>query len=186
MSLCFVAPSGKSGVAPEVYATTHGLHVCVLPETLRSLYVFANRFTTLIGPSPSSASTVVPSRSNIAASFPLSAARLRLSVCDVNVSLPGVSVPSADSIGVVLEASSEVYLEYSKEHSRLEVEVAKVTARRSAITQTEPSATLLRPFSLRMAAELSASSGELKGQAEIGELSVVLTYAVRNTTVLAC
>ena len=48
-----------------------------------------------------------------------------------------------------------------------------------AAQQLEPSATIVRPFSLRVAANLSPAEGELKGQADLGELSVLLTYSVR-------
>lgn len=210
ISLRLVAPSSNDSndVPPELYVTVSSVHVTVLPEPLRELIAFVNRFTAL---NSSSAMPVVSAAAAppppAAAVCPFPRCKLRLSVHGILLALPATPAPTQDSVGVVLEAQADVFVAVDKQTSRIEVEVQQLAARRSGLvrvcnllhcslhiiivvhielfklctTQMEPSATILRPFSLRMAAGLCAITGELNGHASIGQVSVVMTYSVRTS-----
>lgn len=125
-------PKGDSA-PPELYATVAGLQLCVLPDALHSLYAFISRFSALIAPATPPVRKPPAPREAPPLTSPLPPARLRLSVQGVLVSLPGVRVPTPESVGIVIEVHTELFLDHNKEGLRFELEVRNLIARRSGV-----------------------------------------------------
>ena len=106
----------------------------MLPDALHSLYAFASRFSALIAPATSPVRKAPAPREAPPLTSPLPPARLRLSVQGVLVSLPGVRAPTPESVGIVIEVHTELFLDHNtKEALHFELEVKNLIARRSGV-----------------------------------------------------
>jgi hypothetical protein len=114
-----------------LYAQLSSLHVCVLPDLVGELLRFGARISSmLLGVSFAAA----PNAEDVSAMAPL-AGKMCVSLQDLSLAVPGVRVPTSESVGVVLELSAEASLEATKDAAHLDLQVQRLAARRSAVTR---------------------------------------------------